>query len=235
MMTYWGDITDKLKSVKVYGVSEVAVSNFNEFYPSIKASVLEYGIPDESSFCDTIERTGRIVFAVIGGVYEIKGQDLFLDSIEELDEEVGEKCEFWIIGKLADTDYCKKIVARSQSNKRIKLLGALDHDELINIYNNIDIIVSSSREDMLPIVVVEGMMMGKRCIIPDKIGISNYISDGKEAITYKTCDVSDLSRKMSDLINDYDHYATMCRRAYELYTNVFSMEAFYDRLRNALY
>lgn len=237
MIKYWGIVPNLTDRVCVYGVSRGAADNFREHYPDANVSVMEYGIPDETNNLgdnDDVSGKEKIVMAVIGAIYEIKGQNILLDAIELLDDAVKNRCEFWIIGKALDNDYAKDVVHRATNMNSVKLCGELNHEELLDLYKKIDVVISSSIEDMLPIVVIEGMMFGKKCIIPDDIGLSEYVSDGREVLKYQKGNPTDLCETIVKLVNNYDRLGTINKCAREFYQRKFSMDAFSERLSKAL-
>ena len=130
--------------------------------------------------------------------------------------------------------YCKKVIKRCQYLDNVRVIGELSHDELLNQYGDIDVMISTSLEDMLPIVIVEGMMLGKKCIIPKDIGLSKYVNDGREVVKYETGNSSDLCVKITDLINNFNDLTMMGNYAKDFYQKCFSMESFSERLIQAL-
>ncbi len=232
---YWGTVNELLANVRVYGVSEAAVDNFKSYYPEMTPAILEYGIPNVALQKNKEKtKSKRIVLAVIGAIYELKGQEILLDAVEKLDDLVNSKCEFWIIGKISESKYCKKVIKRCQYLDNVRVIGELSHDELLNQYGDIDVMISTSLEDMLPIVIVEGMMLGKKCIIPKDIGLSKYVNDGREVVKYETGNSSDLCVKITDLINNFNDLTMMGNYAKDFYQKCFSMESFSERLIQAL-
>lgn len=230
---FWGALQERFDNVRVYGVSQKACDNFNIYYPSVNTSILEYGIPDEYKKTDTFHMaSNRCVIAIIGAIYDIKGQDIFLDAVDKMDEETREKCEFWIIGKVINEEYGKSIIERSKGKRNVFMIGELSHEELMSKYRDINIVVSASREDMLPIVIVEAMMMGKNCIIPKSIGISAYVSDERVLTQYEAGNASDLCDKLTNIISNSQSGENNYSR--EFYKRLFSMEAFSKRLKSVM-
>lgn len=232
----WGVLEQELfKQVDVYCVSCEAQKYFKKYYPDVPSRVMEYGIPDECCGMseNNIAKRKKLVFALIGEIYELKGQDLFIDAIEGLKGDIKE-CEFWVIGKQRDTDYCRSVLERASQINNIKVFEEQSHGSINTMYEQIDVLVSASRRDMLPIVVSEALMHGKLCILPDNIGTVEYLVPGRDAIVYKACDTSELRYYIKQVIDNPAMVTQFKENAKSVYNNYFSMNALSSRIDAAI-
>lgn len=225
-----------IHGINMYAVSNIAKDNLEHIYGSLPLKLLPYGIPDERTSSASVPcDKSKVIFAVVGYVGEIKGQDIFLDAIENLSQEERELAEFWIIGSMNENDsFCLNCIERSNRISGIKLLGALNRREIYNVYSKIDVVVCPSREDPLPIVVTEGLMFGKTCIVSSYAGNSQYITDMENGLICKGGDSQDLRDKMRWALGHRDSCKRLGENARQLYEAYFSIECFGSRLMQAL-
>lgn len=227
-MKIWGRPSGEvLKKAGIYAVSERARETFLSFFPDQNVRILEYGIPDMGA-----ENEGRSavntnkIFAVIGNVCEIKGQDIFLEAVKLLGREA-EGCEFWIIGKLFDNQYGSKILDTAERMNNVRIWGEVDHIALEKLYKKIDVVVVPSRMDSLPIVVTEALMYRRALILSTAVGTKEYLP--KDAVLFfETGDAEMLADSMKRLLKNTGLIKKDAgRKVYEKY---FSLSAVKVRL-----
>lgn len=232
----WNDFENyNRKDLNVVCVSEKALDTFTKFYPSLSPNIIEYGIPDDFNLrqANLEEKTNRIVFAVIGFIAEIKGQDVLIDAISSLTDDYKKKCEVWIIGENDDNKYFDLLSGKIALDN-VVFKGGMSHDELKRIYKNIDVVVSPSRQDSLPIVITEAFMNKKICIISDTIGTAKYVKDGKQALVFKSGDSKDLADKIRYVIDHYSSFGQMVDAGRKIYETYFSMEQVGKKFSNLI-
>lgn len=221
----------KIDAVNVVAVSENACNNFKRYYPYADVRIMPYGLPDES-FHNKVGST-KLVFAIIGTVSYLKGQDVFVEAAVKVMTKKNKNVEFWLVGN--DTsDYAQKLVSKVIGKDFIKVKGEVNRSEMKKMFSAIDVVVSASREDSLPIVVSEGMMNSKTCIISDAIGSVKYIRNMESGIIFSSQDAVDLSQKMLWCIDNRNLLRKIGDNARKVYESVFSMESFGKRLEKEI-
>ncbi|MCM1174196.1 MAG: glycosyltransferase [Blautia sp.] len=223
----------EFQNINLFAVSEVCGQIFNRNYPERHIKILPLGIPDKR-LDDAESRTQnkKIIFAVIGVVFEVKGQDFFLEAAERIAADAD--AEFWIIGRMAETGYCRQIREKAETLGSVRIFGELTRDEINKALSEIDVVVCASKEETLSIAIVEGMMSGKACITTKPTGIADYIEDGKNGFVVDYHDVDTLAEKMAWMIENRDRLKEMGMAARETYEKHFSMDAFGKRLKATL-
>lgn len=236
-MSFWrSDIKQKLMEtkLKIYAVSEMARDNFCKEvgYRKEQVTIFEYGIPSVSN--RQANRNETVTFAVIGTIYPLKQQKLFVDAVELLNKQQQNDNRFWIIGKIADQEYAKKVLKQIENKPYIQYLGEKSQTELSALYDKIDIVVVCSKQESLPIVVVEALMRGKTSIVCDNTGISQYITDKVNGYIYKTNEVGELASAMQYFLDNKNVIPEMGKNAREVYEEYFSLERFKMRLQKEI-
>jgi len=234
----WGRLSDDdLSKCYILCVSKVAQSYFKTYYPNGNSSVMEYGIPcvgsnKKKNELSKTDRRQKIVFALIGDIYELKGQDIFLQAIEKLECDIND-CEFWLVGRKRETAFCRSIIRKLSDLENVRYLGVKTSDEIKELYRSVDVVVSASRRDMLPIVITEAMLYEKLIIIPDSIGTIDYVRHNEEALVFKTEDVIGLKNAIELVIQRPEMIEGLGKNARKVYQKHFSLEALGDRIEEA--
>ncbi len=227
----WGEFNENDYFVSgVFGVSDMAINVFHRFFPNTKIDKFEYGLPDyylESP--NGGSKLSPIIIAIIGRVSREKGLDIFVEAINELSNEYYSKCEFWIIGKLYDDDFCKELL-KQVGDKPIMFFGEMDPNEIRSIYYKVDVVVNASRMDSLPIVITEAFMNKKIAVMSDVIGTVRYIESKRDAFVFRSEDSSDLARVLKYVVDNYSELDFMRDNARLVYEKVFSLSGLDDRI-----
>lgn len=206
--------------IKVYGVGRRAIESFGDYYGhEILIRNLQWGIEEKASADG--KSNSKMIFGVIGEVCDIKGQDLLLDVMDKNFQEILSFVEFWIIGRIRAEDR-KKFEMYSS----VKVFGEIDHKELMDLYKEMDVVLSTSRNDTMPVVLVEGLMKKKVVMTSTGTGVSDYITSHYNGIVYESEDILGLSREILWVVNNRMKLDAIRNRGYELYREIFSIESF---------
>lgn len=229
----WDDFSDDVYShFRTMCVSEESREVFETFFPNSKTEIFTYGLPDFYAGEEIFNRD-RVVIAVIGALLERKGQDIFLDAVEDIDSKCRSFCEFWIIGKAYGDEFGDSVCKRAKEIG-VKFLGDVSHNELELLFREIDIIVSSSRHDPLPICITEGMMNSKLCIIPDCIGNAKYVKHEESALIYQSGNAKELAQMISYALKNKTEMCEIAKRGRIIYRNYFSEECAGERMNSII-
>lgn len=214
-------------NVITYAVSQYAARFFEKHSGGnhIKG-ILPYGIPDKE--ISGKKMGGKPIFAVIGVLSARKGQDVFLQAIRRLPNEQREAAEFWIIGKESDftIDDLKAIFECGE----VKYLGEVASDKMQELYEEIDVVVCPSRDDPLPVVLTEGFMNRKVCIMSDNTGTADLVTDLVNGLVCETENAEHLAEKIKWVLEHKDNLTAIKENGRKLYQDVFSMEGFERRI-----
>ncbi len=231
---HWNRVCAKdLDSIGIYAVSRIPRRNFNSYYPERIQQILNYGIPDmKSDDLISEQKKEKIIFAVIGRVGERKAQDIFCKAVRNM--RLKELAEFWIIGHYGQDSYSEEICRMSNETESAKMMGLLTREEIYSIFPQIDVVVCTSREDPLPIVMTEGMMFGKVCITTDNTGTADFIQEGENGFIIPSENADALRERMEWILNNKDKLDGIGQKARKTYEKYFTMEVFGENLESAL-
>lgn len=219
-------------NIHVYTVGWYAANFWNGLGCNISPRILLYGIPDKSDqyMMTSSEINNKITFCMVGTVEKRKGQDIFVEAIQSISKEYRNKSEFLIIGKTIDLDLKMKISELANNIKEIKFIDEMDNDSLFDIYNKSDVLVSASRDDPMPIVLTEGMMMGKPCICSSNTGTASLIENWENGVVFHSEDYIELGKIMKKIIDQPIITRNMGKNARIKYEKTFMYSTFKKHL-----
>ena len=101
-------------------------------------------------------------FLLLGSYERRKGQDVFLDAIAQLPEGTRARGLF-PHGRPAnlEKEFYEALAARAAELPNVELSGALEHDAALAATNAADVLVCASRDETMPIAILEAMSLGQ--------------------------------------------------------------------------
>lgn len=211
----------------IYCVGRRAVDSYEKYSGNKNVKQLVYGIPEEICKKQKNDKVNdrKIVYAIIGCVSERKGHDVFMASIQKNWMRWRDRAEFWVIGIITESQR-----KEMQETGLVKVFGSLDHNELIKIYGEIDVVVCPSRNDPMPVVLAEAMMNQKVCIASDMTGTADKITPYEDGLVCHAGDIDSLSEQIDWVLTHREQMDVMGEKAYEIYKRSFSEEQFQESL-----
>ncbi len=173
------------------------------------------------------------IFMMVATFEERKGQDVLLEAIGKLSPEERKRCEFWMIGKRSSIDkstYYDDVNALASEYPEVKIINFQPHEKILEMYGQSDVVVVPSREETLSIVAVESMMIGIPCILADRLGVSYYAENGKNALLFETGSSDSLAETLRKVINEPETVRVIGENGRQLYEKMFSLDSFRNKL-----
>lgn len=223
-----------VKNIEIYAVSNVAKRAFERNTGYKEVRLLPVGIFDEKIKTTHNRSKETTIFAVIGAVSPVKGIDVLISAVKLLQDKTRESLQFWIIGATPNKRYYEKCKEMSDGMECIKWIGYKPHDELMTLMGDIDVVISSSREDMLPIVLMEAMMNEIPCIISDAVGTADYVDNNVNGIIFKSENPADLADRICWSLENERELQTIGKKSRELYEKEFSIPIFTKRINETV-
>lgn len=214
------------KNVHVYCVGDYAKRVLGERFPRYKSELLLYYVKDAvGEALDTKEhfkkrKDGQMTFACVGMIEPRKGQDILIEAIKNTSEEVRSNCKFIFVGTVADPTIKEQIEAMQERYpEQILFYEGLGHDELYEIYKEIDFLICSSRDDPMPVVAAEAMSLGRPCLCSANTGTADIIEGYEAGLIYGNNDPIELARLIKKAYGmpaeEYQRLSANARTAFE--------------------
>ncbi len=135
---------------------------------------------------------------IVGIVNDNKGQYRFLKYISS-------KLPYlltYIIGDGEDYEKCKQLTYDLNINNRTFFLGHLNQNELSDILPNFDILISFSKKEGTPRVIIEGMASGLPIIATNAGYTAELFDDGIEGFLLGNSKINEMLYSIDLLFND---------------------------------
>ena len=140
----------------------------------------------------------------IGRFEKRKGHEIFIDTLNYLDQNIYDKT--FIIGSGSEeySVYLENIIKDRSLNT--KILTDKNNFEIVNILNQNAVVYLPVQYDSLNLVALEAILSGCPTIVSDKAGVCKYLDKFYPNISYLKINLDDLSNeisKISDFIKNF--------------------------------
>jgi len=201
----------------------VAMEKFSKPYAETIRD--ELGIPQDC-----------ILIGLIGRIHFWKGQDFFLNVVSVIKRSGFSQFKVLIVGSTYSgyewllQDLQKKVVSLGLQENVIFCSYRQDVEKL---YAGIDIlVVPSTQPEPFSLVTLEGMAAGKPIVATAHGGPAELIEDGKTGFLVPVGEVQLMADRVLTLIRDPALRKTMGINARERIQRLFSLEQYYQKIRN---
>lgn len=158
---------------------------------------------------------------LVGRLSYEKGVDLFLRAAARVVPEFPQT-KFAVVGDGPEKATLEALIDQLNLRENVALPGRTD--DVPFFYASIDVLVLSSRQEGLPIALLEGMASGLP-IVASRIGfIPNIIRDGVTGVTVMPEDVKELAEAIKQMLRDPSLRERMGRAARNLVAEEYSAE-----------
>jgi len=142
--------------------------------------IVPYGIPRPPVLSSS--RNERIRFLALGSFEPRKGQDVLAEAISKMDRATRERCSFKMAGRVLDDAFYDELNLAVTDLEQVELIDALDHASALKLLNETDVLVLPSRDETMPIAILEAMGLGKAVISTDVGGVREWLRNGMNGL-----------------------------------------------------
>lgn len=180
---------------------------------------------------DISKRSLRLV--LVGPLSFRKGQDIFVDAIQELPKEKAKNIS--VIFCSGSDQYDEEVVEKVNALPdylSIKIFESVPHDMMICLISTADFLVVNSRQEPMPTVAAESWMVGTPSILSDACGIKYYADGEMQKLIYHTGNSKELASLIEKCfeLRDSDRYTNLVTAGRKVYTENFTPEVFEKRI-----
>src|SRR5207237_5507984 len=104
------------------------------------------------------------------------------EAIAKVDAATRERCSFKMAGRVLDEAFYGEVQRAVTGFEQIELIDALDHASALRLLNETDVVVLPSRDETMPIVILEAMGLGKAVISTNVGGVREWLRDGMNGL-----------------------------------------------------
>ena len=227
------------KNIHIYSVGNHPKYVLHKVRSRYTINELLYFIPEPIEISNKLNMSDDsrefVKFAIIGTIAIHKGQDIVIEAIEKLPDEIRKKIVLYFVGNIFDKSIYAKIeelVSKYPSN--IVNLGVLTQKEIRTLYQNIDCLICSSREDSMPIVVTEAMMYSNLIICSENAGSAALIKQYNSGFVFQNNNSLELSELLTFVVQNHAKLDEIRKNARRTYDEIFSQEAFDRKIQKII-
>jgi glycosyltransferase involved in cell wall biosynthesis len=204
---------------KLIAVSEMTARSYAAKGIKEKIEVIPNGIGDVRAGL-VPERWGRVikdktVILTVGFFGHVKRIEQVIYAAAELKKKRGDSFVVLIIGTGALEGFYRDIIKNVRMENQIHIVGQVPPAEMGSYFAAADFLVHPCVIESFSMVCLEAMAAGKPFICTKNIGITESVTDGKEAFVVPPDNIGSLIEKMDILLSDPELREKMGRAAKE--------------------
>jgi glycosyltransferase involved in cell wall biosynthesis len=139
------------------------------------------------------------IVGLIGRLATEKGVDIFIRAAARVLTELP-ATKFVVVGEGPDREQLESLIDELQIRKNVFMLGR--RDDMPGVYASLDIMVSASRREGLPMAILEGMASSRPVVATAVGAVPNVIVDGRTGLLVPPENVDALASKIVALLNN---------------------------------
>lgn len=187
------------KTIKIHCIGKSEMLGLSNLFTIPKSILLPYGYENNKVILATKSSNKNIVFGFIGrlDIYT-KGLDTLIEAFEILIQKTP-NAQLWIIGDSNEKDNLEQKIKEKNLEQSILLFGSKFGIEKDILLSKMDIFVHPSRNEGLPLSVIEAASFGKPCVVTDTTNIGDLITEYQAGKTIHKQNSQELEGAMSAL------------------------------------
>ena len=167
------------------------------------------------------EREERLTVGLVGRLSPEKGVDIFLNAAAKILSAMP-NVTFLVAGDGPDREALQAQIQALNIQTKARLLGRLD--DLRGFYQSLDLLVSASRQEGLPMALLEGTACGLPVVATAVGEVPSIVENGRTGIIVPPQDADALAEGMLALLRDPERRNRMGVAARELVAKEFSSQ-----------
>lgn len=228
-------------NIHVYGGGAYCCEVVQKYRPSYGIRNLLYCVPDYSKslseqYSYLIDNPdNKIIISSIASIDKRKGQDIFVKAIEGLTEDEIQKCIFLFVGRNNDSAIYRSVMElKEKYPNNVQMIEEVSRSELMDVYRQSNVVVCTSRDDPMPVIMTESLMLGVPVICSDKAGTYALLEDGKNGFTYRNNNIDELREKISYILDHKEEAVKIGKCGRQVYEDNFTKAAFKQSLHQVI-
>jgi len=141
----------------------------------------------------------ELMVGLVGRLAWEKGVDIFLEAAAEVLAEIPET-RFKVVGDGPEREKLERLIDRLNIRESVNLLGR--REDMTSLYASLDVLVSSSRQEGLPMAILEGMASGLAVVATAVGEVPRLVEDGHTGILVPPGDAGQLAAALVELLHN---------------------------------
>lgn len=165
-------------------------------------------------------------FACVGTMDERKGQDILVEAIQRLPFSYLLQTDFTFIGAKNDKQIARSVETLSGHYRNVHVYPVMTREDLLDKYRMVDVVVTPSRDDPMPVVLTENMCLGNIALCSTHTGTADYIEDGVNGYVFESENVDALVNKIMEIVDGKASLSRIREESRAIYEGNFSRTVF---------
>lgn len=170
----------------------------------------------------------------VGSVEPRKGQDTLVEALQFMPPELRPRYEVFFLGRVLDPVFWHQVMSKAAAQPNLHFLGETPHDAAMAHLRAADIFVLSSRDEVLPVTVLEAMYHGRAIVATDVGGVREMIRHGETGFVVDAEDSASMAQYIAVLLQDADLRARFGKEARSDFMERYQLAHFESRLTDLM-
>lgn len=185
-------------TISNYGSSQVMAASDPVHWHKVRT--LRLGI-DPRAFWPQRSQSDVFRLVFVGRLAPVKAPHMLVEAVRLL-RDGGRNVTLTLVGEGPSRASLEKLIAERELGAHVKLIGAVNHDEVASFYRNSDAFVLASFAEGIPVVLMEAMAMELPCVATWITGVPELIDNGIDGLLVPPADPVALAGAIATLIDD---------------------------------
>jgi len=227
-----------INAEKIHCIGESEVEGLQTLQRTDKAVLINYGFEKIKPDPNKISTEGPAVFGFVGrlDIYT-KGLDLLIESFAAFSGQYPESV-LWIIGDGAGRNQLHHQVRKYLVEHKVELMGSKFGEEKNDLIRKMDVFLHPSRNEGLPVSVIEAAAFGKPCIVTRNTNVGHLIEKYNAGISIAFPDSELLTQafiRMYNIFRNREDYKLMSSYAVKMVDEAFDWDNIIYEMNKNLY
>ncbi len=187
---------------------------------------LRSGIPDIGANHSAPGERDRVHFLLLGSMEPRKGQDVFVEAVRQLSPQLQGKAEFKIVGRMMVPEFAAKVARAASGLKTLSIENEVSYADALELLRNCDVLVCASRDEAMPMTIMEAMSLGKAVLSTKVGGVSEVLRNDENALIVPAENPADLAAALEKLVAERGLIDRLGRNARVSYEENFTLDRF---------
>ncbi|OQY34963.1 MAG: hypothetical protein B6243_05165, partial [Anaerolineaceae bacterium 4572_5.2] len=209
--------------------AQVTASLYTNLIQKDNSFVMPHGLDLDlikNSIGEAIEKPDKFSVVHVGSIEPRKGQDVLLQAIEDLPPHIQKNLACYFVGRVLDTGFYAKIQKMAQNLNNIHFVGQVPHEQVLAYVQMADLFTLTSRDEVLPITILEAMALGKAILATNVGGIAEVIEHKQNGLLVSSGDYRALASNLARVFDQRAHLSRLGDAARQTFDENLTIDRF---------
>lgn len=233
--TYISKVNSNLRkdyhNVQIYYVSTWVKNSIEEAGFQWKGEIFPYVVLYKEPMMVKERESDTFNLAIVGSITPRKNQIEAVKAIKQIDQK---DIRLYIVGSVIDNAYYQTLKSEIGDDERIVEISYISTNDMQRFYSQIDVLICTSTDDPLPVVITEAMMNGIPVITSNCTGHALLFEKKGYPNCYHIGDINTLQEIIIHLKESSSYYKLCSKMVRKIYSSYFSLDAFQKNIDQML-